>query len=118
LKQEEKKEEKKEPASPSASPETRKESLPENAPSLGRQILDFVQHVLAGGLNVEQAVRAFLVANPEILQHVTEIVAAIVAGAILSDILSAGAAITKDPAVLSVLAAMVRIAGLLQAGTP
>jgi hypothetical protein len=118
LKQEEKKEEKKEPASPSASPETRKESLPENAPSLGMQILDFVQHVLAGGLNVEQAVRAFLVANPEILQHVTEIVAAIVAGAILSDILSAGAAITKDPAVLSVLAAMVRIAGLLQAGTP
>jgi hypothetical protein len=119
LRQEEKKEEKKEKsASPSASPETLTENLPENAPSLGKQILDFVQHVLAGGLNVEQAVHAFLVANPEILKHVTEIVAAIVAGAILTDILSAGAAITKDPAVLSVLAAMVRIAGLLQAGTP
>lgn len=116
LRQERKEEERS--TRPSPTPTTRTEGLPANAPSLGMRILDFVQQVIAGGLNVEQTVRAFLVANPDILQHVTEVVAAIVAGAILSDILSGGAAIAKDPAVLSVLAAMVRIAGLLQPGVP
>lgn len=96
--------------------EQRKESLPENAPSIGTQILEFVERVIAGGVNVEQAVRDFLVAHPEILKNVVVVVAGIVAGDILIDILSGGTAIAKDPAVLSVLAAMVRVARLLQAG--
>ena len=95
--------------------QAQKQNLPANAPSLATQILDFVQRVIAGGLDVEQAVRTFLQANPEIRRNVTAVVAAIVAGAILSDILSAGAAITKDPVVLGILAAMVRIARLMEA---
>jgi hypothetical protein len=94
-------------------PEKQKETIPESAPSMANQILEFVQRVIAGGVNVEQAVSDFLKANDEIVRNIERVVALIVAGTILSDIASGGAAIAKDPLVLSILAAMLRQARLL-----
>jgi hypothetical protein len=91
-----------------------KEGLPVAAKSAAERILDFIEKILVSGKNVEQAVEQFLKENPEIVKNIEVAVAAIVAGAIASDILSGGAAIAKDPAVVAILAAMIRIAQVLR----
>jgi len=112
------KEDAKTPGTPSAdqlAPAPQPESIPIPSPipaparSAGEAILDFIKQVMIGGLNIEEAVRKFLIENPEILRNLEIAVAGIVAGAIASDILSGGAAIAKDPAVASILAAMLKI---------
>ncbi len=99
-------------------PRNRTQNAPANAPSIAQQILVFVQDVIASGANVEQAARAFLTANPDILEHIAAVVGLIIAGALLTDVLSGGTAIAKDPAVVAVLTAMVRVASLMTAATP
>jgi len=81
------------------------------------------KHVTTGGMiesgeNVEQAVRKFLEANPNIVRNIEIVVAAIIAGAVISDIVSAGGAIAKDPAVVAILGAMLRIAQAIRAAAP
>jgi hypothetical protein len=94
------------------------EQLPAAAKSMAEQILDFIEGVIVSGENVEQAVRKFLEANPGIVRNIEIAVAAIVAGAVISDILSAGGAIAKDPAVAAILAAMLRIAQAIRVAAP
>ena len=60
----------------------------------------------------------FLKENPDIVENIGKIVAGIIALDIASDLLSGGAAIAKDPAVVAILSAMVRIAQGLRAAAP
>ncbi len=78
------------------------------------RILEFVTDLIVSGENVERAVTKFLSENPAIVQNITLIVAAIAAGALVSDVASGFTAIVKDPAVLAILAAMLRVAQTLQ----
>jgi hypothetical protein len=80
-------------------PDRKPEDLPIAAKSAGEQILDFMADVIASGQDIEQAVTKFLKENPNIVRNIEIAVAAIAAGAILSDIFSAGTAIAKDPLV-------------------
>jgi hypothetical protein len=86
------------------------QQLPIAARSAAEQILDFIASVLASGKNIDQAVTQFLKAHPEIVRNIELAVGAIAAGAIISDVLSFGTAIAKDPVVLAILATMLRIA--------
>jgi hypothetical protein len=102
----------------SKTPDTKPEELPAAAKTMAEQILEFIEGIIVSGENVEQAVRRFLQANPNIVRNIEIVVAAIVAGAVISDILSAGGAIAKDPAVAAILAAMLRIAQAIRVAAP
>lgn len=101
---------------PGKAPEDKpgQEELPAAARSTVDKILDFIKDAIASGANIEQAVTKFLRENPSVLDNIEIAVAAIAAGAVLSDVASFGAAIAKDPAVLAILAAMLRIADSLR----
>jgi hypothetical protein len=103
---------------PIQTPTNRPVLQPSVAKSFERQILDFIHDVIVSGKDVEQAVRQFLNDHREIVENIELIVAAIAAGAILADILSAGAATAKDPVVAAILMAMVRIARVMRLAVP
>jgi hypothetical protein len=107
----EKKEEKKENTDPKAVPQR-------DAKRFEQQILDFIHEVIVGGQEVEEAVRKFLNDHPEIVRNIELIIAGIAAGAILTDILSAGTATAKDPLIAAILSAMFRIARAMRAVLP
>lgn len=114
MQEEEKKKEKKEKDT-----QTNPDSVPQVAVKpFERQVLDFINEVIVGGKEVEQAVRKFLNEHPEIVNNIELIIAAIAAGAILTDIISAGGAVAKDPLVAAILSAMFRIARIMRAAVP
>ncbi|MDF0515734.1 DUF4157 domain-containing protein [Bradyrhizobium yuanmingense] len=94
------------------------EELPVAARSTVDKILEFIKDVIASGASIEQSVTKFLKENPSVLDNIELAVAAIVAGAVLSDVASLGTAIAKDPVVLAILAAMLRIADSLRPLAP
>ena len=73
---------------------------------------------MATGASVEEAVTKFLKDNPDIVENIGKIVAGIIALDIASDILSGGAAISKDPLLVAILLAMLRIAQVIRASAP
>lgn len=103
---------------PGRAPDQKPEEVPVAAKTAAEAILDFIEGIIISGENIDQAVRRFLTQNPNILRNVEVAVAAIVAGSIISDILSGGAAVAKDPVVAAILSAMLRIAQLIRAAAP
>jgi hypothetical protein len=123
IQEEEKQEEKEKERKKDDKKTLEKQTVPEIVPSpevksIGQRILEFVRKIIEEGLEVDSAVSNFLKENKEILDKLELAVAAIVAGAIISDIASGGAAIAKDPLVASILAAMIRIGQALRAVAP
>jgi hypothetical protein len=99
-------------------PDQKPEEVPAAAKTAAEAILDFIEGIIISGENIDQAVRRFLTQNPNVLRNVEIAVAAIAAGAIISDILSGGTAVAKDPVVAAILSAMLRIAQLIRAAAP
>jgi Domain of unknown function (DUF4157) len=100
-----------------------RQTNPDSVPQLvvkpfEQQILDFIREVTVSGQEVEQAVRKFLNDHREIVDNIEVVIAAIAAGAILTDIISAGGAVAKDPLVAAILSAMFRIARIMRATLP
>lgn len=95
-------------------PDPGEQELAPAARTTTERVLEFVTDLIVSGRNVEQALTKFLSENPAILQNITMIVAAIAAGALVTDVASGFTAVIKDPAVIAILCAMLRVAQTLQ----